>query len=168
MRSKIQVCYELDKQMFIQMMMLHYKLHQKPFWIMFFGLFIFLVYINWPLSFSVYSLSLVLVPILMGYFALRMLSPILYGMRFKHLKLMHGKRQMTFSDENFTLTAKMIDVSLNYKAIEKIRRNDEFLLLYISSVSFHFIPITAFKSKKDLETLWDILQSKIEDAKTIN
>ena len=153
----MQIIYKLTEEEYARMLQFHFSKDKRKIWLIN-GL-IFLIFIFYTLLNGLNTGLLIIFLTYMLLFGLGIFLwlPWLYKKSFKKQKLLSDNREMNFSENGFSLTTKIINVFIKYEAIERIRKNDEFILLYISSNTFHFIPIRALNDLKSLEKYLKII-----------
>jgi hypothetical protein len=146
----MKIKYQLTPDEFVVMMNLHYSQYKKRKYIAYGLGLLFVCFVNWRDKLDVLFFATMLFYISFIVFTLKYLIPFAYKRQFKKEKLLHTTREMEFLEDNFTLKTENFDVTISYKAIEKVIRSDKFFLLYISSRVFHFLPVSAFESELKL------------------
>jgi len=166
MENNLQVTYQLKENEVSQLLKFHFTHDRKKVWLIYTALFFLLLIINWPLRLNVLTVSSIISSILIFYIFIKLLA-FIQKKQFIKCNILGTTRNMEFSDDGFSLNTDIGDIFTKYEAIKKTIRNDEFIIIYISSNSFHFLPLRAFESKNDTEKLWGILQTKVSDTLSI-
>ena len=153
----MQIIYKLTEEEYVRILQFHFSKDKRKIWLingLIFLIFIFYTLLN---GLNTKLLIIFLIYILLFGLGIFLWLPWLYKKSFKKQKLLSDKREMNFSENGFSLKTKVIDVFIKYEAIEEIRENNEFILLYISSNTFHFIPIRVLNDLNSLEKYLKII-----------
>ena len=153
----MQISYELTEEEYARMLQFHFSKDKRKIWLI--NGVIFLIFI---LDTLLNGLSTELLITFLTYMLLFILGifswfPLLYKKSFRKQKLLSGKREMDFNEKGFSLRTEVTDTFIKYEAIEQVRKNNEFILLYITSNIFHFIPTRTLNNLNSLEKYLKII-----------
>ena len=162
MEMNLQITYQLTENEFSRLLKFHFLHDRKKVWLIYTALFLFLLIINWPLQLNVLTVASIISATFTLYFTVKLLA-FIQKRQFKKSNILGAKRKMEFTDVGFSLKTDLLDVYTKYEALRKVRKNDEFIILYISSNSFHFLPLRALGGTNEVEKFWELLQSLVSD-----
>ena len=161
------VRYRLTPDEFASLMRFHFEGSWKKLWFLLAGLVLVLLVVNLQtLSTSpLNSLTSIFAPLLIFFIFLialfKLAIPLLQKRQFRKSNVLKDQREMEFTNEGFHLRTRLVEAFIKYEALTKLKINDEFILLYMSPASFHFIPTRAFENRKEKEELLKLVSARL-------
>lgn len=78
----------------------------------------------------------------------------------ENLKEFTGEYSLSFLDDKIQETRHGSTMEIPYRKIEKIEHNDEYLYLYLDSMTAIIVPYSAFKSSEDRQTVLELVKKR--------
>ncbi len=147
----MKLSYRLTADEFSDMLSLHYNQYKKKIYLIYFLVLIGLSLIAWKGTLDLAFILFVTIVSVSIIIRIKFVLPWLYRQEFKKQKMLSCKREMIFSEDDFTVITEYFNATIKYSSIEKIIYFDSWILIYLSHNNFHFIPTRIFKSDYNKE-----------------
>lgn len=150
--------YTLTADEFSDMVSSHFSQYKKQTYLSSLLLLMGLSFLSWKGTLD-FSFILFVIIITMSLVAsIKLLLPWRYRRSFKKQKMLSCRREMIFSEDDFTIITKYLKATIKYSSIEKVVYFNAWILIYLTHNNFHFIPTRIFKSDEEKEELLKIFE----------